>query len=66
MDTEYTGNCLESTRTALVKTLVMGNMEPELAIFCNQVRLPVVKPGPLLRHKPFNLEFVRSARSAGV
>ena len=42
-------------RLILVKTLVMGDTEPELAIFCNEARLPVEGLGHESSHKTFDL-----------
>jgi hypothetical protein len=40
-------------------------VEPELAIFCNQASLPVVRLGHQPSHKTFDLQFVLPARCAG-
>lgn len=45
--------------------LVMGDTEPELPIFCNQISLLVVGLGPQSRHKPFDLQSVLLARCGG-
>ena len=42
-------------RLILVKTLVMGDTEPELAIFCNEARLPVEELSYQCSHKTFDL-----------
>jgi hypothetical protein len=42
----------------------MGDMEPELAITCNQARFPVLELGHQLNHKIFNLQFFLLAESA--
>lgn len=40
----------------------MGNMEPELDIFCNVERLLVVEPGYQARLKIFDTQFVLTTR----
>ena len=42
-----------------------GGREPELPIFCNQTRLPVVELGHQSKHKPFDVQSVLLARCAG-
>jgi len=45
----------------------MGETEPELAIFCNQARLPPVEGlGHHLSHKAFDLQFILPARCGEV
>ena len=45
--------------------LVMEDMEPEPANFCNKVRLPVVALGHQTSHKTFGLHSILPARCAG-
>jgi hypothetical protein len=44
----------------------MGDMEPELVISCDQVRLPVKRLGNQPSHKTFHLQFVLPTRYVGV
>lgn len=38
-------------RKLILELVVMDDIEPELAIFCNQVRLPVLRLGHQLIHE---------------
>ena len=41
-----------------LRLLAMEDMEPEMATFCNQARLPMEGLGHQLSHKTFDLQFV--------
>lgn len=48
------------------RVLVIGGMETEQIIFCNQVILPQEELGHQANHKTFNLQSVLPASYAGV
>jgi hypothetical protein len=60
------GNTQEFSGVTLGKTAIMGigvgNMEPELLIFCNKERLLMQGMGSQPRHKTFDLLFILPAR----
>lgn len=51
---------------ALRRLLVMGNVEPEPTIFCNQARIPVVGRRYQPNRKTFHLRFILPAKCAGL
>lgn len=57
LETKCNENSQQSTEMNLVKTPHNGDMEPELAISCNQARHPVEGLGYQPSHKNFNLQF---------
>ena len=43
----------------------MENMEPDTAIFCNQIKFPVVEVGHQTSHKTEDPQYVLPAKCAG-
>ena len=52
---------MESMTVTLVKSLLMGGLDPEPVTFCNQARLQVEGLGHQPSHKTFDLQFVLPA-----